>query len=90
MDLVNQRKQRIEDIKGVLQQLLDNADKIGDLVCLYEYHEELDAKGIYHSCVGNMMKHFGMLNFLSSALDNKMAHGEYNYCGDKVDYKDDD
>lgn len=82
MEDINKRKQRIEDIKLILNQLLEKADLIGSLICIYEYNDDIDSKGIYHSCAGNMMKHYGMLEFVKQSLDNKMRYGEYDYSGD--------
>lgn len=71
---------RIKDIEDILKHLLENKDKIENLVCIYDFNdEEIDGKGIYHSCAGNLMMHYGMLEFIKNQLEHYIKTGEYNY-----------
>ena len=76
---LNEKIQRIEDVKRLCQELIDKADKITNLFMVYDLNDEVDARGIYHSACGDLMIHYGMVCFMEKLLHDFITQGNTDY-----------
>lgn len=78
MDLKD-KIQRIDDIKRICNQLIENADKIENMFIIYDFYDEPDSRGVYHSACGDLMMHYGMVCFMEKLLHDFITKGNTDY-----------
>jgi len=76
---LNEKIERIKDIKDIGEALIKNAQGISNIIVIYDYNDEVETKGIYHSAAGNMMNHYGMIHFMEKVLHEFITKGNTDY-----------
>ena len=74
-----EKADRIKDIKSIGESLIKNADKITNVFLIYDFNDEVESKGIYHSAAGNIMTHYGMLKFMDKVIHDFITSGNVDY-----------